>query len=134
MADGERSISKYKEAAGKLKEAYKNQRDKLKAMRGNAAEANKMASKVPAPALPVFGTGVAWALGYADAMVRTEGVRTPVTLAVGGASWLGSGVAYWLGSPTIATLAATAATAAGAVVSHSSGYAKGSQVAAAQGG
>lgn len=131
MAEGERSISKYKEAAGKLKEAYKNQRDKLKALRGNAAEANKKASMVPAYALPVLGGGAGYVLGYADSMVRTGEVRTPVTIAAGAVAWAGSGLAAYFGSPTIATLAGTTAATAAGIVTHAAGFEKGSKMAAA---
>jgi hypothetical protein len=125
MADNDRSITKLKEATDKLKDGLKATRGKLKEMRAGAAEANKLASKVPAPLLPVIGGVVGYGTGYADAMVRTEDVKTPVTIAVGGATWVASGVAAYFGAPTIATVAGTTAASCAAIVSHSAGFEKG---------
>jgi hypothetical protein len=124
MADESRSLSKLKESEAKLKETYKKARSKMREMRDGANEANKMASKVPAWALPVGGAVAGYALGYADSMASTPTVRTPVTIAAGGAAWIGSGVASYFGMPTVATLAgATAALAAG-IVTHEAGFSK----------
>jgi hypothetical protein len=129
MAD-ERSLSKLRESKDRLKESLKGARKKLADARDGAEEANKKASKVPPYLLPVLGGAVGYAVGHADAMVRTPDVKTPVTIAVGGAAWLGSGVAAYFGQPTWATLAGTTAACSAAIVSHGAGMERGANMAA----
>jgi hypothetical protein len=117
----ERSLTKLQQKADKLTDKLKGFGNKLRDARKGASEANKVASKIPAYLLPVIGGIEGYALGYADEMTRTPEVETPVTMLVGGAAWVGSGVAAYFGSPTIATLAGNAASNAAAIVTHSAG-------------
>jgi hypothetical protein len=127
MADDSKSLSKLRESADKLRTNLNGLRGKVRDMRKHAEEANKMASKVPAWTLPVGGGVAGYVLGYADAMTSTPEVKTPVTIAIGGASWIGSGVAAYFGQPTIAALSGTTAAVAAGIVTHSAGYNKGQQ-------
>jgi hypothetical protein len=126
MAEETRSLAKLKESKEKLGASYKEAKKKLKELRSGAEEANKMASKVPAWTLPVGGAVVGYGLGWADGMASTPTVRTPVTIALGGAAWVGSGVAAYFGAPTLSALAGTTAAVAAAIVTHEAGYSKGS--------
>lgn len=124
MADESRSLAKLNASKAQLKESYKRAKAQLKNAREGASEANKMASKVPAWALPVGGAVLGYGLGYADSMASTPTVRTPVTIAAGGAAWIGSGVAAYFGQPTIAALSGTTAALAAAIVTHEAGFSK----------
>lgn len=109
----------------KFKDKYEKGLTKLREVRGEATGLRKLAGTIPAPALPPVGAVVTYVTGYGDAMMGNAQNKNPITLATGLASWLASGVAAFMGHPTIGQLAATSATATLGAMSHDRGYDKG---------
>lgn len=130
MAEESRSLTKLRESTQKLKAGLRGVRAKLKEAHEGADENNKKASKVPPFLLPVGGGAIGYGMGIADAYVQTPDVKNPITIATGGAAWLGSGVATYFGKPTLATLAGTTAAVSAGIVAHAAGFNKGSEHAA----
>ena len=98
--------------------------ERWKSMHGAAKGALGMTAKV-APFMPLAGMAVTYATGRADAMVTTTDVRNPVTIVVGGLSWVGAGVCAWLGKSIPAVALSAAATASLGALTHDVGSAAG---------
>lgn len=115
----EKKASKFSRAAAKWEDLH-----------GRTKAALGVTAKV-APFTPVAGMAATYLTGRADAMVGTADVKNPVTIAVGIATWVGSGVSAYMGWSVPAVVAGAVATAALGALTHDVGYAAGAESKAA---
>ena len=111
----------------KLKEEAQLAKTKLREARGEARDRNKMASKIPAPALAGIGAGTTYLTGLGDGMAGTPENQNPVTMAGAALGVVGSLVTTFTGHPTLAHGLAASGGACLAVLTHAAGVKRASE-------
>ena len=97
---------------------------KVREARGEAREANRMASKIPAPALILVDGVAMYATGLGDGAVGTPENQNPVTMAAFAVGTAGALLAAFTGHPTVAAAYATVGGSAFGVLAHAAGVKK----------